>query len=61
MQKFIVWADGRKDEARVVEAVGTPEAIEMAEDLFNVEAGAVNVIDESRRGEAEYHGVAHAE
>lgn len=61
MGKFIVWADGRKSEAKVVEAAGTPEAIEIAESLFGVDANAINVIDEERRGEAEFYGVAHAE
>lgn len=65
MGQFIVWADGRKDEARKIEAADMPAAIEEAATLFDVSEDAVRIIGESVNGgdnvgAAEYHGVSHA-
>lgn len=57
MEKFIVWADGRKGEAKVIEAGSMPEAIEQAAADFDVTEDKVNIIDATRAGEAEYYGV----
>lgn len=61
MIKYIVWANGHKSEARVIEAENMPDAIETAESLLGVAADEVNIIEEERRGAADYYGVADAE
>ena len=65
MSKFIVWADGQEDSARVVNAADMSGAIETAAGIFGAEPAVINVINaESVSGglniaEAEYWGVAH--
>lgn len=57
MDKFIVWADGRKNEARVIEASGMPEAIDHAASEFGVDQDKINIIDAANSAEAEFYGV----
>lgn len=54
MEKFIVWADGNKDDTRIIDAANTPDAIEIACKLFDVEADAVNVTQSET--EAKFYG-----
>jgi hypothetical protein len=55
--EFIVWPDGRKSDAKLIEAVDYPDAIEEAANIFDVGSDQINVIEASRLGEAEYYGV----
>jgi hypothetical protein len=62
MSKFIVWADGRKEEAVIIEASNLSSAIEQATGIFGVDEERVNVIGESINGgdnvaASEYYGV----
>lgn len=57
MEKLIVWADSRKDEAVQVDGLDYPEATEWAADKFGVTADAVNIVNEAQ---AHFYGVSHA-